>query len=202
MKRRDFIISGGAAILLLQARVSLFGRTPGRIRSNILFIDLDPLSQLNKAGQDSSKSQGMPGISRLLEIGNSVPKSRSIHPEAPGLSKILKDSEYRAFHVGKLDIPGKDVREHFTVLHEGGWCAELGNQDVTCGARSFLRNYAESNPFFLSVTYLYPEESCLSNKESCLRHVERMDQEIDLLIQEVERSHWSENTTILYAFEK
>lgn len=188
--------------MLLQARVSLFGRSPGKIPSNILFVDPGPLSQLNNAGLDRSENLTMPGISRLTETGSSVSKSLSYHLEAPGLSKTLKDSAYKTFHVGNWDMPEIDVSEHFTVLHEGGCCPELGDQDVTSGARSFLRNYEESCPFFLSVAYSNPEESCLPIKDNYHRHVERIDLEIELLLLELERSRWSENTMILYAFEK
>ncbi len=116
--------------------------------------------------------------------------------------------------MGNWDMPGKSAREYFTVLHEGGWCGELNDQDVTSGARSFLRNYKEPDPFFLSVAYFKPgeshlpneeshlpnEESHLLNEEDYLRSVERIDLEIELLLQEVERSQWSENTIILYAW--
>jgi hypothetical protein len=189
MKRREFIRSGAAAILLLQAQASLFGLAPRKNRPNILLINLACLNHLNT-----------PGITRLLEIGTDLAKSSLSHPAASGLSGILQDSQYRNFHLGNRDIPGKNGGEYFTVLHEEGWCGELSNQDLTSGAKSFFRNYKETHPFFLSIAYLSPGESCSSNRENYLRSVERLDLEIELLLQEVERSHWSENTTVLYTW--
>jgi len=208
MKRREFIISGGAAILLLQSRLFLFGRTPGKPRPNIVFIDLDSLGHPNNRALFRSAEGNIPGLKRLTETGSSVKKSLSYHPGAPGLSRSLKDSSYRTYHVGNWDMPGKDVREHFTVLQEGGWCGELSDQDVTSGAKSFLRNYSESQPFFLSLSYFKPGECCHPNQESplpneveYLHSVERIDLEIEILLQEVERSQWSKNTLILYSLE-
>ncbi len=74
MKRREFLISGGAAILLLQSRVSLFGSVQAKIQPNILFIDLEPLSHLSNADLYPGEKLNIPGLKRLMENGNSVKK--------------------------------------------------------------------------------------------------------------------------------
>ena len=207
--------------MLLQSRVALLGSVQAKIRPNIIFIDLEPLSHLNKTGLYTGGKLNVPGLKRLMAKGSSVNKSLSYHHEAPGLSKSLKGSSYKTYHVGSWDIPGKSAREHFTVFHEGGWCGELNDQDVTSGARSFLRNYEEADPFFLSVAYLEPGECCLPkgesfppkgegfsqkgqgqlpDEENYPRYVERLGLEIELVLDELERSRYRENTIILYAW--
>jgi len=202
MKRRDFIIKGGTAILLMQSQLFLFGPALRKNQPNILFINLASLSHLKTWDKWGRDNLNLPGINRLREIGNDLTESFSTHPDRSELAEILQDSGYRNFHVGFRDLPGKTDRKDFTVLHEGGCCGELNDQDVTSGARSFLRNYAESHPFFLSVAYLNPGESYLPDEENYNRSVERTDLEIELLLEEVERSHWKENTKVLYTRER
>jgi len=201
MKRREFIVSGGAALLLLHSPVSIFGNARRKTPANVLLIKLATSGQSSPVSLSGKENLITPGIDRLMESGTGFEESLSAQAGIPDLLKIMQDSRYRKFHVGHRDLPAKADRKHFTVLHEGGWCGELSDQDVTSGARSFLRKYTEADPFFLSVAYLSPEESSLSGEENFPRSLERIDLEIDLLLHELERSHWKENTTVLYALD-
>ncbi len=192
MKRREFILSGGAAILLLHTPLSMLGSSRRITPANILLIKLATSGQSKPRPVHTGGNLNLPAIGRLMETGTSLDESLSSPRGIPDLSELTRDSRYRYFHVGHRELPAKADRNLFTVLHEGGWCGELGDQDVTTGARSFLRNYEERDPFFLSVAYLSPGESC---------HLERIDMEIDLLLQELERSAWKENSMVLYALD-
>jgi len=273
-------------LLFILLSVSGFGASPLKERPNIIFIHVDQMSQLNSISALGGKNIRTPAIDKLAENGVSFTQSFATDPVCcPSRSSWWSgmwssehgvvvngsashddapDWGYKTFYVGKWHVPGKSVRELFTVLHEGSWWGEITDQEVTASARSFLRNYKDSEPFFLSVGYLNPHDICITplidnsriekDKKSAqkvitkaaeikpkniadfklsfsydsreptlllnkrkqkgfpnwdvnmwyvhqynyLRFVEMVDMEIDLLLKELERSAWKDNTIVIF----
>lgn len=280
-------------LLFVHLCLSGLGTSFSKERPNIIFVHVDQMSQLNTISALGGNNVRTPAIDRLVENGITFTQSfatdpvccpsrsswftgmwtsengvvvngSDCHADAPDLSRILQGGGYKTFYVGKWHVPGKSVRELFTVLHEGSWWGEITDQEVTSGARSFLRNYNDSEPFFLSIGYLNPHDICITplidnsrikkdkklaqkvitkaadikpkdiadfkpsysydsreptllmNKRkqkgfpdwdvnmwylhqyNYMRFVEMVDIEIDLLLQELERSAFKDNTIVIF----
>jgi len=297
MKQSKYYIRIFISILCISFCISAFGINPREVPPNIIFIHVDQLSHLDLLDASGAKKIHTPGIDKLAENGLSFKQSFSTdpvccpgrsswwtgmwpsengvvvngsvaHANAPDLSRILQGGGYKTFYTGKWHVPGKDVRDLFTVLHEGSWWGEITDQEVTASARSFLRSYNDPEPFFLSVGYLNPHDICITphidnsriikghdpaqavltesddiepedpadfaashtydsrepavltatkrsgNKYpfypdwsldmwhlhlyNYLRFIEMVDIEIELLIQELERSPWRDNTLVIF----
>lgn len=78
------------------------------------------------------------------------------------VSGQLQNAGVKTFFCGKWHAEGLDVREHFTVLHEGGWWGELTDRDIASTACGFLDSYADEEPFFLNLGFMNPHDICIS----------------------------------------
>jgi hypothetical protein len=164
---------------------------------NILFINASGLGVIRNFGSDTMDT---PGINMLMQ--NSVCFTQSFmtnHKGASALPAMLQGSGYQIFHVGNGDISDKNKEDSFTILHEGGCCGELSDQDVTSSARSFLRHYEESTPFFLSVNYCSFGEAYSASQHNYMRLIEKVDMEIELLLFELKRSQWKDDTLMIFS---
>lgn len=268
--------------------------SPSKKRPNIIFIHVDQLSRLNTIGALGGEKVHTPAMDKLAEHGTSFTQSYSTdpvccparsswftgtwssengvvvngsasHADIPDLSRILQGGGYKTFYTGKWHVPGKGVRKLFTVQHEGSWWGEISDPEVTASARSFLRNYNETEPFFLSIGYLNPHDICITpliddarikkdphsaekaltkaasikqhdiadfmqshhydsqepalikykretkgfpdwdvdmwylHEFNYMRFVEMVDLEINLFLEELERSAWKENTIVIFS---
>jgi len=167
---------------------------------NIIFIHVDQMSLLDSIGAYGAKYVCTPGVDRIVRNGTSFMQSYATdpvccpartswwsgtyssengvvvnntpcHKDTPDLSPLLQQAGYNTYYTGKWHVPGKDVRKLFHVLHEGSWWGELTDQEVTRSARSFIRNYNDNKPFFLSVGYLNPHDICITPSSEISRAV-------------------------------
>jgi hypothetical protein len=195
MERRKFIKIGTVAVagIVMHSKAIGLGMLQNDKPLNILFV--------NAHGFDLNQNieSEMPGRVKLLQ--NSICNTQSYatkHKGVPILSGLLKASGYEQFHVGNLNRT--DLHEESaTVIRQGGGYGELSDQDVTDGARSFLRNYQEKKPFFLSVNYQSMYEENTASPYNKMQLFEKVDIEIDLLLFELERSLWKNDTLIIVA---
>jgi hypothetical protein len=198
MERREFFKKGTGAIaaLLLQSKIYALGNAHNRKPHNILFINATGLGAIHNFESETVDTSGINMFMRNSVCFNQI--SPTNHKDVPNLTAMLQGAEYQIFHVGNRDISDKNVKDCSTALHEGGCCGEVSDQDVTDGARSFLRNYEEPNPFFLSVNYSsFGEAYSASNHNNNMRLIEKVDMEIELLLHELKRSGWNDNTQII-----
>jgi len=198
MKRREFLKAGtvATAALLLQSKMYALGLTQNTKPHNILLINATGLDAVHNFG---SETVANPGNNLFMRNSVCVNQTSLTTLDAPSIAAMLQESEYKKFHVGYRNLTGKNVKEPITVLHEGGCCGEVSDQDVTDGARAFLRNYEEINPFFLSVNYSsFVEAYSDSNHNNNMRLIEKVDMEIELLLIELERSRWKDDTLLIF----
>ena len=164
----------------------------GDSRPNILFIHVDQLSfydSINAYGD--AEHVKTPNIDRVVKNGISFMQSYAtdpvccpartswftstyssengvvengapVHDDIPDLSPLLQKAGYETVYTGKWHVPGRSVRQLFKVLNEGSWYGEMTDSDVTRTARTYLRDYKEKKPFFLSVGYLNPHDICMT----------------------------------------
>jgi arylsulfatase A-like enzyme len=87
---------------------------------------------------------------------NSVPLVANM----PDLGQLFGQAGYQAFYAGKWHVPERDVTQSFHALPAGLGQGELGDAGVSRAAQGFLRNYRESDPFFLTLGFLQPHDVC------------------------------------------
>jgi arylsulfatase A-like enzyme len=156
---------------------------------NILFINLDQLNA-EAVGLHGCPDVKTPNMDRLGRSGMSFTQSYSTNPVCcparsswftgrmtpetgvtknglkmvtgmPDLGQWMRQSGYQTFYSGKWHIPGRDVRKSFTeICPNPKNTARLCDIIVSRSAEGFMRNYRESDPFFLSVGLLNPHDIC------------------------------------------
>lgn len=198
MERREFLKKGTGAIaaLMLQSKIYALVNDDTRARQNILCINATGIDEIHNSEDGSIDISGI----NLFKQNSvcSMQTYMNFLNDTANISAMFEEVKYQKFHVGYRNLSGKDEKESITVLHEGGCCGEFCDQDVTDGARAFLRNYNEPYPFFLSVNYnSFGEAFSATKQDKNLRLIEKIDMEIELLVHELKRSQWKDNTQII-----
>jgi arylsulfatase A-like enzyme len=200
--RRDFMsLSAGAVVAGSLAYPSNAKGQAKADVPNVIFIHVDQMSLLDSISAYGAKYVSTPAIDRIVKNGTSFMQSYSsdpvccparagwwtstyssengivvnntpCHSDIPDLSLILQEAGYNTYFTGKWHVPGKIVRKLFHVLHGGSWWGEITDTEVTRSARSFLRNYNDDKPFFLTVGYLNPHDICITPSSEFQRAVE------------------------------
>ncbi len=89
----------------------------------------------------------------------------SLHAGIPDLGEILNANGYNAFHCGKWNVPGRDVRKSFHTLYFGKRDIVYGGAEYydavsTHAVADFLTSYDEKKPFYLQLGYINPHDIC------------------------------------------
>jgi len=186
LSRRRFLQTGalgtaGAALSAHTARAA--ERSP-----NLLFIQSDQLS-IRALSAHGCQFVRTPNMDRLANKGVSFQLSYSansvccparsvwytgrpscetgvvqnewpIKEDLPDLGQWFGARGYEPVYAGKWHIPGRDLNKSFRVLTPGHGFGEHGDAAVSRAAEAFFMNYRGDKPFFLSLGFLQPHDTC------------------------------------------